>query len=567
MIKKINQYLLENHSLIWNIRLVWMLVILTAMHLLSFLLGFFSFSSIVELHDDNLFEKYLFNGYVWIGILVSILIFILWFNQYFKQNAFKSLFPKSNWSLYKEFLFIILISFLTISQYLSFTKGLELRVSSIKSIEEVQKEKELIQQVTPFALQPNLAFYNNVYSNANRCMVVPLFDTLVDQDRLLQLFVSNKVSSRIWPDTIKIENYKNYRDSLGSDFYRLPEFETLLVENFPERENWSAPQNYKTFEKVINNHEQTDYLYTETAVEEIGYSSQDHVSYKNLNSLYNFCSYPWADFELNTKLVQKNYELLHEEKKEEIDQKLKEYLKLADFYSVSYRFKDKDWIDYVYNPPYYFVDYELSSISRYNSADQTTYKKDHISHSDLKTVIDNLDKSKSGVIPSFAYIFILYFTLGISLLIYTFRMTSTRVWVISLVGIFILQFIFYSLLFTFGSILFGFTENLGLILGLSFILIFNLLLFLGISRKKRKLITGVNLNWSLWTFPFLLPALVLLYESYLQSNWEYEQLMPANLAWLKDNWETVLYFNLFLILIYIFIMLPILKKWQSMAEE
>src|SRR5690606_17431607 len=135
----------------------------------------------VDLHDTSFFQRYFDSGFVWIGVLLSILILILWMNQYFKHNAFKAHYPKSNFSIYKEFLIIFLIAFLAVTQYFSYTQGLKARVSTLKTSEEIEKEMDLVNRVAPFTSQNNDYRYNSaIYNQNNRCIDAPAFDSLVN---------------------------------------------------------------------------------------------------------------------------------------------------------------------------------------------------------------------------------------------------------------------------------------------------------------------------------------------------------------------------------------------------
>ena len=153
MIERINKYLLENHPLIWNTKILWMVLTLLVAHIAFYFAGFFSFSDVKELHGYSLFDRYADNGTIWIGILLSILVFILWLNGYFKQNAFKSFYPKSNRSLFMELVWIFIICFMNISFYISYTEGLRQRVSSSISIEELENEIDLANKAGAFTLQ------------------------------------------------------------------------------------------------------------------------------------------------------------------------------------------------------------------------------------------------------------------------------------------------------------------------------------------------------------------------------------------------------------------------------
>jgi len=580
MIKKINKYLLENHPLVWNTRLVWMLATLLGMHILFFIIGFMSYLSPVDLHDTSFFQRYFESGFVWIGVLLSILILILWMNQYFKHNAFKAHYPKSNFSIYKEFLIVFLVTFLSVTQYFSYTQGLKTRVSTLKTSEEIEKEMDLVNRVAPFTLQNNDYRYNSaIYNQNNRCIDVPAFDSLVNEDDVLKLFISNKFKNNFWhltpDDTI---HYQKFKDSLQVPLYKNDEFDDVLVRHFPERKDWKAPEDYKTQEPYISKN-QYDYSY-DTVVEAVPdavYDAQGNRAYVlnfNLNSIYNYCGLPViaSDSLKNGEYyAKKTYNLLHGQKKDSIQVLLDNYLKLAKEYKIGHRFKDKNWIDYVYNPPYYFVDYELSSPSRYSDAHKQHFKKDYVSHSDLKNTLVNLHRSKSSIFGPVEYLICLYIALGITLMIFTFRMTAMRTWIISVVGSIVIYFIFFSLFFLIGLLIFGMEESLASIMFFLFVFIFWLLSYSGILSGKRKLVSGVNFIWSIWTFPAVLPVLVASYTIYLDWKYPYRyepnRVEHAHLVWIRENWDLIFGVNLILVFLLIFLILPVIKKWQAMAEE
>lgn len=586
MIKKINKYLLENHSLVWNTRLIWMLAVLLGMHILFFIIGFMSYLSPVDLHETDLFFMYFESGFVWIGVLLSILILLLWMNQYFKHNAFKAQYPKSNFSIYKEFLIVFLIAFLAVTQYFSYTQGLKMRISSIKTTEEVEKGIDLVNRTAPFTLQNKYSggdgYYTpSPYTQINRCVNVSVFDSLVSQDDVLRLFVANQFKNKIWgltpDDTL---NYQKFKDSLQYPLYKNQEFETVLVRHFPQREDWKAPEDYKTQEVYIS--ELGDYseaVITEdetvATADGVYYGSNGNETYLNynLNSIYNYCqvvTYSSDSLKNGEYYAKKTYGLLQNKKKDSIQYLMNNYLKLADEYQVGYRFKDKNWIEYVDNPPYYFVDYELSSVSRYSEAHQKQFKKDYIAEEDMVTTLNNLKKSKTSVFQSFEYLICLYIALGIALLIFTFRFTAMRTWIISVVGSLVVYFIFFSLFFLLGMLVFDMSEVYAMILCLIFILVFWLLAW-AIFTKSRKLVSGVNFIWSIWSFGAILPICVGLYSDYLEWKFPYHYLTNKtehpHVEWIRTNFDLIMFINFILIFVFILLILPVIKKWKSMPEE
>lgn len=586
MFKKIDKYLLENHPVVWNTKFVWMLIIGILYNLMFFGMGLISYHSPVELQDSQIFYRYFTSSYVWFGILSAILILILWLNHYFKHNAFKSLYPKSNFSLYKEFLIIFSIVCLIAGTYFSFTKGFQVRVANVKTEKEILAAKDLYNRVAPFTLQVYLQDneYNpSQYAQSSRCLPLPIFDSLVNEDRLLRRFVANQYqNNRYWKD-VDTANYKVYRDSLAPLINQNSEYDLLLLEHFPSRKNWFPKPEYKTADLVVNNnyseYEQTatieTYVETTTAVDSVIGS----IRY-NLKSIYNYCHLVYNDFDSlkNAEFYAKQtHNLLKNNQKDSIQKMMIDYLKLADDLEVGYRFKDKNWIDYVYNPPYYFVDYELQQSTRYNQSENRTYYKDYIHENGLRQAISNIDEAQTGIFKFYELLTWLYVALFISLLIFTFRMTSTRAWVVSIVGSIVVFFIYISIFFIFMQSRFIEETILGLGLILLFFFVFWLIMLVGVSNSKWKLASGVNLNWVILTLGAIVPTLLGLYSNIIDNRYppkyEYDEFgngvynQHPHSEWISDHFDCILLLNFFIVLIAIFVLIPIIKKWQSMADE
>jgi len=215
-----------------------MLLILLGVNFVAYLAGFLSFSGVKDLQEYNPFERYFDGGAVWIGVLCSILVFILWLNKYFKQNAFKSFYPKKNASLFAEFLLIFVICFLNISFYFPYTEGFRQRVSNSISMEQLQYEVDIVNKGAAFTLKYD-------YKHRDRCISVPVFDSLVSEEEVLKLYVKNAVESSkkyTGTDTLRLkwrdvnpEDYLLYKDSLPQPYYNNSEFVVLLKKHFPER--------------------------------------------------------------------------------------------------------------------------------------------------------------------------------------------------------------------------------------------------------------------------------------------------------------------------------------------
>ena len=568
MIKRINKYLLENYPLIWNTKIAWMLLILLGVHIVFYFAGFFSLTDLKQLQNQDFFMKYILGRGLWIGILVSILIFILWLNNYFKQNAFKSFYPKSNPSLFAEFVIIFLICFLNISFYISYTEGLRQRVSNFITMEQLKHEVDIVNKGAAFTLQGN---YD--YGHSNRCISVPVFDSLVSEDEVLKLYieriVNNPYRDSEWKN-VNPKDYLLYRDSLPQPFYVNYEYTDLLAKHFPNRVRY------------LNKTKDT--VYNESA----------------LNSIYNYCKHALlliADKNTNFESIEKHsiiddlanvldnsqrciekeaiyyalycFDLLSNNKKAEIEKLLNEFSTIAEKYKVSYRFKDKNWIDYVYNPPYYFVEYNLSSERKYDNRNDVYFEKDHILSLNLNLVMVNLIKSKSNVISIEKVLTLLYIALFFSIFIYAFRITSLRIWLMSIVGAIVMVFVFLAIFFLANTIDYiGLREDVWLIYQCLLFILF-CWIFIAICLKKAKLkkFAGMVLNWGIVSFSAIFPIIIFGYMEYTENFHHYKiSKYPPLYQWIENHIIEIGFFNVLLFLLFLFLITPVIKKWKSLPN-
>lgn len=123
MIKNFQKYLLLNHPLLWNIKIVPVLMCTILINLFFFLIGYLS-KSISFTRMDYYYEDTFSSGVIiFASVIASILTFILWLVFYSKNNAFKSFYPKKASSIYLEWILILVIIFSTFSYPLSYLGG------------------------------------------------------------------------------------------------------------------------------------------------------------------------------------------------------------------------------------------------------------------------------------------------------------------------------------------------------------------------------------------------------------------------------------------------------------
>ena len=149
MFTKIQKYLLINHPLLWNTKIVPALSFAILFHILFFVIGYVYGN--VDFTDENYYRSDFSTGVIiFFSILITILFFVVWFVYYFRNNAYKSLYRLSNLYLYKEWLIIFLVCFLNITYSISFLSGKTLKERSYYSKEEVDKRGRTILMASVF---------------------------------------------------------------------------------------------------------------------------------------------------------------------------------------------------------------------------------------------------------------------------------------------------------------------------------------------------------------------------------------------------------------------------------
>ena len=566
MFKKINQYLITNYPLVWNLKLVWILAIGILANLIAFVNGFFSFNSKTQLLEYNLFDIFYNNNYFIFYFITCLIILIIWLYFYIKNNRFKSKYPTSRNYLFKEFLgvFSILLLFLTIPNM--FKLGLTTRVANYISDEQFEKDVDLINRTSPFTLQKNTG-----YSNYSRNLSVPVFDSLVTNQEVLELHAKKEK-----------EHYLQY--PLGSytdliePYFRNEEFNELLYDKLKAqypKHNVNFQETYYEYDKDKSQPDYTTY-YEPDVVEEVISSTEDEAdnSIKIIYSLYNFSNYTF-EVPNHPEFTHKYYDeqlikTLQNNDRKEIERLLTAYQKLLDQHKIGYEFKTKKWIDYIPNAPYFFVKDELQNSTKIQN--KVTIYKDHVNVISLNQLYKNVEKAKynSSIFADFQ--FFMLFALGVTILIITFRFSSFKVWLISLVGFLILGIIFSCIQLVLNAVGIDFYQEY--IIAILFYILFLAFIIYGLYNHKNKIITGVALNWFVITTTFIGLLILSFYKEVKIDQLAkkikvetYETYNHPEIKFLDDLQLYYLFYLPIVFIIFFYFVINWYKKWQAMPEE
>lgn len=581
MFKKINQTLITKYPLIWNLKFIWILLTVLVFNLIAFINGFLFFTKKSQLQVTGLYEVFFNSGIAIYYLLIGDIIGVIWLYFYIKNNRFKSNYPTSRNYLFKEFLAVFFIIFLMFYVPNSFKTGLKLRVSNYMSEEQYLKDIDIINRTQGFTLQPNFG-----YDNYSRNLSVPAFDSLVLEKETRELYEKNK------REYLRKNPTYSY-DAFLDPYFRNPEFETLLRDYFPERFSYSKINFNQTYQPLKKNNSSTDSFqeemdYPTTAAVDSTYAVVDSAAvslnsagkpdvYYNLASLYNYSFLVFnnpKDSTLNHQFYDEQWiALLQKNDRKVIENLLNNYTDLLKKQEIGYQFKHKNWIDYLPQYPYYFIDHKLNYIDPYQTVDKKL--NDYINQSSLNKVYENIEFSKYSSTWLEHIQYYLLIALVITVLIITFRFSSFKVWLISLIGAGILAIL--------GSVFgisidasIGYTQFTPYIILFVFYIAFIVITLIGLRSKKYKVLTGVNLNWFVATNIFIGIVMLsfytdlreeMLYEANKHMNiYEFRQ-TNKELLMLQEFAKIFLYINPILYLISFYFIINLYKKWQAMPEE
>lgn len=122
----IDQYLLERYPIIWNTRILWMLIGGIVIHSLFFFWGYINVTGPpVGRHgyEDISFALPDTAGVTMFSVAISVVLLVFWTTQLLKNNGFKHFYPTRSTDLVQYFVSYLLIIFVCTTFYLSYLKG------------------------------------------------------------------------------------------------------------------------------------------------------------------------------------------------------------------------------------------------------------------------------------------------------------------------------------------------------------------------------------------------------------------------------------------------------------
>jgi hypothetical protein len=516
MLKKYNSYLLEHYPLLWNMRLLGVLGISLAFHLLHFVIGYFDFIPTDSIggwqEPQNIFFA---TPFAIFSIIGSIIIFILWLIRVFRNNAFKSFYPVSSRQLFVQFSIFMLVSLLNITYYYSYATGYVFHARNMTSKEANQKDIEIYNKVIGLLQESAQS-----YSIENRLYPAPF--------PLVKQFVN-----------------ANEDNNNSQEYY----YEGKYGERFSKQQ-------------------------VDSMTGAVDFSYLNHYNYyAYINPLGETENYYGADIESVPKLKERYKAYLHMlEHSDELKKSMEDFIGLCQRHNIKHKIDVAVWHSWVYHPPFFPVKYVIKQYYDYQSSitpatelsETAQFNPDgfYVELNKLQYLLRNTMRAYEYGFELSVFCGFLYVALALALIIFAYRSTSRKVWLISYIGSGVVLMFVGALT---ALVSYGASSNRQAVLGSYLIIILGFLL--AHFMVKNKTASGVLLNWFAWS----LPAVSLIIFGLIQSskldhnNTSSETTKPLYIEQHAD-----VYFFACLIVYFValgFFINPLFRRWQALPED
>lgn len=587
IIHKTNKYLLEKFPILWNTKLVWVLFISTILHLLFYILGYNTLTNPEILHEYEAKSIFFKNGTVFVNIIISVLLIVIWLILLFKNNAFKSFYPTSKFNLFKQFICYLIAIFCLTTFFISYNTGLKTYIESNYNDERITKEIEITNDAALFFSHDikNYTINNRRYPE--------LLSKLYCETYLLR---DNKDSIKSKSDSLK--NNLTFSD-YEYTFYTLKEEKRKISQGFNTGYLFHKTKDsiityfYKDsiydVSNIINSAYPSYYNYSKTFFtprEALNNSYSTHVNYDLHDEYsYNINNYFTKKHENRSK---RNQELLNRNNPEEIKKLLQKFISIINNYKINNNINSEKWFDLVYHPlegfklknlirtedkkDYQFNLYQNEDAGSFSSFYDNYLTDFYIESDALYNTYENIESIKIDKTIIESIHFYIWLSFFLSSLIFMFRITGLKslLFTILSVGILCLIVTLLTVMFSYFS---GFNDNKsGYFISYLTLLIGSIILAIPIffSRNIKKTIVSVCLNISIVgfiLFIFLIITTITLHQTDFcrdyMTNYSYNE-CPTFLNSLGIYWSYILFI---VNLIFIYFYVGIIKTWKALPEE
>ncbi|NQY00977.1 MAG: hypothetical protein HRT70_07590 [Flavobacteriaceae bacterium] len=519
-IHKINTYLLEHYPLIWNTRLLWMILINFLSHLLFFGMGFFAISDMSDLKlRYSLSDYYSDTSIIYYNYLISILTLLIWLVFYLRNNAFKNFYTLSRIALFKQFCILILVLFISVTQYLSFSQGIALKVRNTFDWQEVDRDIKSFNRTSIFLAQSDL-------------------DYEIDKKRYPKPFPLKVAHENINDPVVKIDTTRAFFTYNGFR-YQFYKVDHEFLKKFREEHLYGYSGGFR--DRIVKDVSAFKEHITPTLLnysKELFGNGQDSLDY--------------------SRQLESHQTVLSESDPYKIEEELKEMIHLLDKYQVDHNVTVQKWLPLVNNPPLYRL---KTLIHTTNPEKKPIYNNRYSSVLDIKEQYDTFGTSipyskdlycDFGRLDHFfgnvyyAYhprsilefvSFVLGFVFFFGLLLFVFKTTSLKSLLLSIVSTIVL-IVIVVMLMNYINHAIDYASNINSNMEYNTIIVISLLVMLAsygsFVFKWKKIIATILSSLALYAAPLFMLFASLRYSNMLKDI-HGDEYREGFVGWFQEN--------------------------------
>ncbi|OIQ16885.1 MAG: hypothetical protein BM557_09035 [Flavobacterium sp. MedPE-SWcel] len=506
MFKKTQNYLLLNHPLLWNLKIVPTVAAAIVFHIIFFIIGYVNgavdFANTPDWDYDNNSPVVVF-----FAILLATLSIVLWLVFYFRNNAYKSFYPQNKLSLFKEWMLILLVCVLNCTFSASYFYAKDLKTRSYFNEQEFSRRIDVI-SISSLFIKGSYKDNGRSFEEVNGEEEWVNYDTFEYNGKKYPL-------KSLLNKSITDFSYQNHEhDSLNE-----VRVKNWLVNNQKDSVRWVMGQ----FIKIANEHN----LKSNITADEWLSLVYNYPKFKEDIIIGKIDSYKinnYTDYEYEVEVIDNNSN------------------EGPQFDTISNTIKLIDDVYHVY--PKHYV--PLSQIKKSYKKISSAYVRPDI---DIETLL-----------------FYLYFSLCLSMAIFSFRITSGKSWLIAIVATGIIGIItgIISIIFSWDDTFFVTWS----IIIICLLVYFYSNTYKGLAKDNSAIVLNIILWLTLWLIPIIYTIVRSIYRGIYRSyDSEYRVINDFPfLEWLNDSVSLIFYSNLILVVIFMYFFTQTIKKWKGKPE-
>jgi len=592
-INRINQFLLKKYPLIWNTKLVWLLLAGLFFHLFFFGLGFSNLSNPISLQKYNVVDDFFQNGAVLLNMFISTILIVGWLFFMFKNNSFKNFYPTSSSQLFRQFVFYFIIIIFNITYYYSFFYGMKASVNLNHPSLVVDTDINITNHAAPFFSQQLSQYEINhrgypLYFNDLYCEThVELIDFEKPHFKFLNEYYQFYTLKKIISIARYNDGYISYDQINDTTFLYIYKDTVIDV----SADITTAVPSYYNFSEVF---------FDNIDIDQYAYSSYN--SYTEPSNYRNFIY-----DSLTNELTKFNHTLFAKKNPSEIKKILNDFLQMAAKYKIATNLTTENWFPLIYSDSFlvknlirYEVpktndEYDLSldwdgkSGLEDESYDENgnrikTLKQEYLGNlrtdfylesNELRFAFSNIQKVRKTNPFVDTIHFFMWFSFFLAALVFVFRISGLKSFIFSVLAVGILCVLLALIALVFDYFSQSDFDNIKIeyLMVLLTWIVGTVILAVPIFylKKANKIISSIFINISLTFFAFyifLIVAMISMTQDYFcRLQYTTAELRRAHCNNIGEDigiyWSYILFIGAF---IFLYFFAGVIRKWRALPE-